>query len=583
MGTATATGGNWSIVTTALGQGAHTLTAKATDAAGNTSVASSGLGITIDTTAAVVTAVNSGTADGTYKVGDLITVSVAFNEIVNVTGTPQLTLETGPVDRAVNYASGSGTNTLNFSYTVQAGDTSADLDYLSTTALALNGGTIKDTAGNDVTLTLATPGAVNSLGANKALVVDGVGPVLLSGAVNGNSLVLNYSDISALDAVNAPLVGAFAVVSGGSSNAVTSLAVDGVAKTVTLTLTTAVLAGQTVTVAYTDPTAGNDVNAVQDVLGNDAASFSATNVTNSTPTPAPTPNVPGSGLLISLSGPSGAAPQMGDTLTANTQSLTDPDGLGPFSFQWLRDGAAIAGANTSSYVLGSDDVGAHISLTVDYRDGRGASEHVVSGSSAAVTDSDGVPGSVESQAPAVHAGGLLGDGNGDGLLDDYQVSVTSAPVPGSGSEASRFVTLVADSAKGFIDTSDGNKAVIFGFNVADVPVSAPTTLALNGALKFGAQVGGLGTVETFSVFVDSSTHANAYWLQDTSGNWTNVATAVETVGSKIRIDFAITDGGQFDSDGVANGVIVSTGVVGHVPVSLVGHQPDPVPGGGFWF
>ncbi|MBX3656917.1 MAG: hypothetical protein KF740_00630 [Ramlibacter sp.] len=42
LGTATATGGNWSIVTTALGQGAHTLTAKATDAAGNTSVAPAG-------------------------------------------------------------------------------------------------------------------------------------------------------------------------------------------------------------------------------------------------------------------------------------------------------------------------------------------------------------------------------------------------------------------------------------------------------------------------------------------------------------------------------------------------------------
>jgi hypothetical protein len=55
---------------------------------------------------------------------------------VIVTGTPQLTLETGTVDRSVDYVSGSGTDTLLFNYTVQAGDTASDLDYLSSNALA---------------------------------------------------------------------------------------------------------------------------------------------------------------------------------------------------------------------------------------------------------------------------------------------------------------------------------------------------------------------------------------------------------------------------------------------------------------
>ena len=39
-------------------------------------------------------------------------------------------------------------------------------------SLALNSGTIKDAALNAATLTLATPGATNSLGANKALIID---------------------------------------------------------------------------------------------------------------------------------------------------------------------------------------------------------------------------------------------------------------------------------------------------------------------------------------------------------------------------------------------------------------------------
>jgi len=78
--------------------------------------------------------------------------------VVNVTGTPQLTLETGGSDAVVNYSSGSGTNTLTFNYTVGAGHTSSDLDYKANNSLALNGGTIRDAALNNATLTLANPG-----------------------------------------------------------------------------------------------------------------------------------------------------------------------------------------------------------------------------------------------------------------------------------------------------------------------------------------------------------------------------------------------------------------------------------------
>jgi hypothetical protein len=42
--------GNWSITSSTLSSGTHTLTTKQTDLAGNTSDASSGLAVTIDTT-----------------------------------------------------------------------------------------------------------------------------------------------------------------------------------------------------------------------------------------------------------------------------------------------------------------------------------------------------------------------------------------------------------------------------------------------------------------------------------------------------------------------------------------------------
>src|SRR5439155_1647472 len=135
--------------------------------------------IVVDGIRPTVSTVTSTSANGTYKIGDVIAVTVGFSETVTVTGTPTLTLATaGGVNEAVNYTSGSGTNTLTFNYTVQAGDTSPDLDYLSTSAVALNGGTIKDGAGNSAALTLSTPGAVGSLSVNKNIVVDGIRPTV---------------------------------------------------------------------------------------------------------------------------------------------------------------------------------------------------------------------------------------------------------------------------------------------------------------------------------------------------------------------------------------------------------------------
>src|SRR5262249_46364418 len=118
--------------------------------------------IVIDTRAAV-TNVTSPTANGAYGVGTVIDITVQFNRAVNVTGTPQLVLNSGGT---AGYVSGSGTTTLTFRYTVGAGQSAADLDYTTTSALNLNGGTIKDSGGQDAITTLPAPGAAGSLAAN---------------------------------------------------------------------------------------------------------------------------------------------------------------------------------------------------------------------------------------------------------------------------------------------------------------------------------------------------------------------------------------------------------------------------------
>ncbi|HIQ45440.1 MAG TPA: DUF4347 domain-containing protein [Pseudomonas oleovorans] len=170
--------------------------------------------------APVVTNITSSTANGTYKIGDVITVTVQFDTSVNVTGTPTLTLETGATDRILNYVSGSGTDTLSFSYTVQAGDISADLDYASTSALSLNGGTIQDGTSQSAILTLPTPGAAGSLGANKALVVDGVRPAASSITLSDTALRIGETatvTVTFNEAVTNLTIADFSVANGALS------------------------------------------------------------------------------------------------------------------------------------------------------------------------------------------------------------------------------------------------------------------------------------------------------------------------------------------------------------------------------
>ena len=149
-----------------------------------------------------VTGVSATTTNGTYKVGDNIIVTVTFDKNVTVTGTPQITLETGTTDRIINYnGTGSGTSTLQFGYTIQSGDTSSDLDYVAINSLTA-GTSIKDASGNDAFLTLPTPGAANSLAANKAIVIDGNAPTLSSSSPTDNAtniaintnIVLTFSE-----------------------------------------------------------------------------------------------------------------------------------------------------------------------------------------------------------------------------------------------------------------------------------------------------------------------------------------------------------------------------------------------------
>ncbi|WP_173012727.1 DUF4347 domain-containing protein, partial [Niveispirillum sp. SYP-B3756] len=170
-------------------------------------------------------------------------------------------------------------------------------------------------------------------------------PVLQSAAVDGTTLVLTYD--GPLHATNIPATGAFAVSAGGNPVSVTNVVVDSTNKTVTLTLAQAALPGQTVTVSYTDPTAGDDVNAIQGATGDDAASFSNQSVTNNTVSSnaAPTLDLNGAGTGT---GNTVALVTSGVTLADATATAADAEGnwdAGTLTVRRVTGGAADGSVN----------------------------------------------------------------------------------------------------------------------------------------------------------------------------------------------------------------------------------------------
>ena len=169
------------------------------DGAGNAaSLSLTGLtqtGPQIDTTTPTISSLVESPSSGDLNAGKTVTLTLGTSEVVTVNtsgGTPTLTLNDGGT---ATYSGGSGTNALTFSYTVGAGQNVAAL---AATAVNLNGGTIKDGAGNAASLSLTgltqtgpqidtTAPAVSSVAASAGNY--GVGQVLtltlnLSEAVN---------------------------------------------------------------------------------------------------------------------------------------------------------------------------------------------------------------------------------------------------------------------------------------------------------------------------------------------------------------------------------------------------------------
>lgn len=127
-------------------------------------------------------------ADQVYVGGDSLSFTISFDENVTITGTAStLGLMIGGAARSAVYDSKTA-NSVTYVYTVQAGD--LDSDGIAVTGLALNGGTIRDGAGNNANLSLA-----GHLPSTAGVLVDAVGPTV---AISSDKAALKQGDTATI-------------------------------------------------------------------------------------------------------------------------------------------------------------------------------------------------------------------------------------------------------------------------------------------------------------------------------------------------------------------------------------------------
>jgi len=162
----------------------------------------------------------------------------------------------------------------------------------------------------------------------------------------------------------------------------------------------------------------------------------------------------------------------GEMLTAS-HDLADEDGLGPVSYQWLRDGVVIADASGDIYVLTQADVGRAISVRASYVDLKGIATAVTSTATAAVANVNDTPtGTVRVHGKAAEGETLtathdLADGDGIGAVSFQWLRDGKAIVGATGAN----YTLTHDDRGAAISV---RATYVDQMGAAEAVVSAPT-------------------------------------------------------------------------------------------------------------
>ena len=180
-------------------------------------------------------------------------------------------------------------------FTYDSADYSLTILYLTATAFSLTVDADITAATNDLTIVVGStplafadattqtarirtwfnPGFSWTAGTDVSIRITDLAPPSLTSAVvlaDGNTIQLAFSED--LQSANLPPPAAFTVTAGGGAVTVTGVAAGSTANVLQTTVSPLIGQGQTVVVAYEDPTADDDANAIQDAAaGNDTPDF----------------------------------------------------------------------------------------------------------------------------------------------------------------------------------------------------------------------------------------------------------------------------------------------------------------------
>ena len=471
-------------------------------------------------------------------------------------------------------------STRAFSGTPQAADTGTVS--VKVTASDGNGGSVSDEF--DITVSAAA---------------DTTPPTLTRATILVGGQIIELQLSENVQRSNLPLVSAFTVTAGGSAVTLSLVLVPAALDTywISVPSSSVIRQGQVVVVTYTDPTTGDDVRAIQDVAGNDAATF--TTGMNSVPavTNNSTVNTPATGAPT-ITG----TPQVGQTLMAVTTAIMDANGLTTvsYTYQWIRvDGATetnISLATASTYTLVAADQGKTIKVKVSFTDDASHPETRTSAATAAVTAAANSAPTVANDIPdqTVTAGMMLtynfpantfSDTDGD-TLTYTATKADGTALPSWLSFTGDTRTFAGTPEAGDVGTvtvkvtaSDGNGGSVS--DEFDILVSSAANNAATGAptITGTAQVGQTLTAVTTAVMdADGLTSVSyAYqWIRvngtdaDISGAMSSTYTLVAAdQGKTITVKVSFTD----DASNPETLTSAATAAVTAAPVT----DPDPEP------
>ncbi|NDW46998.1 hypothetical protein, partial [Ruegeria sp. PrR005] len=248
----------------------------------------------------------------------------------------------------------------------------------------------------------------------------------------------------------------------------------------------------------------------------------------------------------------------GATLTADTSTLADADGLGTLSFQWQRDGAAIPSATGASHPLSQADVGAAISVVVSYTDGQGAAESVTSAATSSVSNVNDAPsGAVAISGTARQGETLTADATGVSDVDGIDATTVAyqwlrGDTAISGATASTYELTQDDVGAAisvrysYTDNFGTNESVTSAAtssvsNVNDAPSGA---VAISGTARQGETLTADATGVSDVDGIDATTVAYQWLRGDTAISGATASTyelTQDDVGAAISVRYSYTD------------------------------------------